>query len=245
MSAENSAEQDFGPHRLPFLSERDEVAHPDSGDSPHAVPSPDDDLALLRKSQGGDFAAFETLVDRFQPRAYAVARRIVGQQQDAEDVVQRTFLSLVEHIESFREESSVATWILRIATNHALQVLRKRRGLPTVSLEVSSDSDDDYATMPHPDYIAQWRDNPADLAQNAEVRKLVDLALAELDEKYRVVFVLRDIEGLTVKETATALGLSEPNVKVRLLRARLMLRERLTRALGNESARVVASHPPE
>jgi RNA polymerase sigma-70 factor (ECF subfamily) len=221
------------------------MAHLDSILSRQAEISPDDDLALLRKAQGGDFAAFELLVQRYQSRAYAVAWRIVGQQQDAEDVVQRTFLSLVEHLDSFREESSIATWVLRIATNHALQVLRKRRGLPTVPLEVNADPDDDYATVPHPDYIAEWRDNPADLAQRAEIRKLVDLALAELDEKYRVVFVLRDIEGFTIKETADALGLSEPNVKVRLLRARLLLRERLTRALGNESSRVFSSHPPE
>jgi RNA polymerase sigma-70 factor, ECF subfamily len=221
------------------------MAQLDSKVDQQAGPSPNDDLALLRRSQGGDFAAFETLVERFQSRVYAVAWRIVGQQQDAEDVVQRTFLSLVEHLDSFREESSVATWVLRIATNHALKVLRKRRGLPTVPLEGSIDQDDTYATVPHPDFIAEWRDNPANLAQHAEIRRLVDLALAELDEKYRLVFVLRDIEGFTIKETANALGLSEPNVKVRLLRARLLLRERLTRALGNESARIVSSHVPE
>jgi RNA polymerase sigma-70 factor (ECF subfamily) len=221
------------------------MAQLDSNHDKHEGTSPDDDLVLLHKAQSGDFSAFELLAQRYQSRVYAVAWRIVGQQQDAEDVVQRTFLSLVEHLDSFREESSVATWVFRIATNYALKVLRKRRGLPTVSLEVSADQDDDDATMPHPDYIAQWRDDPADLAQRAEARKLVDLALTELDEKYRLVFILRDIEGLTVKETANALGLSEPNVKVRLLRARLLLRERLTRALGNESARVFSRHPPE
>ena len=185
------------------------------------------------------------LVERYQARLLALAWRMVGQEQDAEDVVQRTFLSLVERLDSFREESSVATWILQICTNHALKVLRKRRGLPTVPLDAASDAVDSYATIPHPDYIARWRDNPAALAQNAETRRLIDGALAELDEKYRLVFVLRDIEGLSVRETAEALGLSESNVKVRLLRARLQLRERLTRALGGESTRVVADHPPD
>jgi RNA polymerase sigma-70 factor, ECF subfamily len=202
-----------------------------------------DDLALLRQASGGDFEAFSTLVERFQRRVFAVARRIVGDQHDAEDVTQQTFLSVLDHLGDFREESSVATWILRIATNHALKVLRKRRGLPRVSLDApTGDGDDSYATLPHPEFIAQWRDEPARLAQQQEVRQLIDTALDELPEKYRVVFVLRDVEGLSVKETAEALGLTEANVKVRLLRARLDLRERLTRALGDEATRMFPSH---
>jgi RNA polymerase sigma-70 factor (ECF subfamily) len=204
-----------------------------------------DDLDLLRQAQQGDFVAFEALVDRLQPRVYRLARRILGQAHDAEDVTQQTFLSLIEHIDQFRGESAVATWILRIATNHALKVLRKRRGLPTVPLEAVADPDDSYATLPYPGYIAQWRENPEDLAQRAEVRQLVEQALKDLDDKYRVVFVLRDIEGLSVKETAEALGLSEANVKVRLLRARLQLRERLTQALGDEAIRVFPTHAHE
>jgi RNA polymerase sigma-70 factor (ECF subfamily) len=201
------------------------------------------ELELLRRAQQGDFAAFESLVDRFQPRVYGLARRIVGQAQDAEDVTQQTFLSLIEHIDQFRGEASVATWILRIATNHALKVLRKRRGLPTVALETAADREDSYATIPHPEFIAQWNDNPASLAEKAELRQLLDEAVAELDERHRLVFVLRDIEGLSVRETAEALGLTEANTKVRLLRARLHLRERLTRVLGDEATRVFPDHP--
>ena len=137
----------------------------------------------------------------------------------------------------------MATWILRIATNHGLKLLRKRRGLPTVSLDAPvGDGEDSYATLSHPEFIAQWRDEPARLAQQREVRQLIEAALDELPEKYRVVFVLRDVEGLSVKETADALGLSESNVKVRLLRARLDLRERLTRVLGDEATRMFPSH---
>ena len=202
-----------------------------------------EDLELLRCARGGDFEAFSTLVERFQRRVFAVARRIVGNQHDAEDVTQQTFLSVMDHLGDFREESSVATWILRIATNHALKVLRKRRGLPTVSLDtLVGDGEDSYAALPHPEFIAQWRDEPARLAQQREVRQLIEAALAELPEKYRVVFVLRDVEGLSVKETAEVLGLTEANVKVRLLRARLDLRERLTRALGDEATRMFPSH---
>lgn len=202
-----------------------------------------EDIELLRHARGGDFEAFSTLVERFQRRVFAVARRIVGNQHDAEDVTQQTFLSVMDHLGDFREESSVATWILRIATNHALKVLRKRRGLPTVSLDAPArDGEDSYGTLPHPEFIAQWRDEPAKLAQQREVRELIEAALGELSEKYRVVFVLRDVEGLSVKETAEALGLSESNIKVRLLRARLDLRERLTRVLGDEATRMFPSH---
>jgi RNA polymerase sigma-70 factor (ECF subfamily) len=201
----------------------------------------DPDLDLLRRARLGDFSTFEALVSRFQQRIYSLAWHIVGQRQDAEDVVQQTFLSILEHLDTFREESSVATWVLRIATNHALKILRKRRGLPTVSLDLSADRDDE-ARLPHPVYIAQWRDAPEVLAQRAEVRHLLEQAAADLDDKYRLVFILRDVEGLSVRETAEALGLTESAVKVRLLRARLMLRERLTQALGDEATRVFPPH---
>jgi len=197
-----------------------------------------DDLSLLRRARGGDFVAFEALVGRLQGRVYGVARRIVGQSQDAEDVVQQTFLSVIEHLDTFRGDSAVATWVLRIATNFALKVLRKRRGLPTVPL----DGAESFANVPHPDYIAKWRETPDQLLERAELREQLDSAIGELDEKHRVVFVLRDIEGLSTRETAEAVGISEANVKVRLLRARLHLRERLTREFGDDATRVIPDH---
>jgi RNA polymerase sigma-70 factor (ECF subfamily) len=211
---------------------------------PTAAPQPpaDPDLELVRRARSGDFAAFEALVGRFQDRVYALARRIVGEPHDAEDVTQQTFLSLVEHLHDFRGESTVAAWVLRIAANHALKLLRKRRGLPTVPLADPGEPQEGYADAPHPEFIAPWREDPADLAGRREVRELIDRALTELDDKYRAVFVLRDVEGFSVKETAELLGLSEANVKVRLLRARLALREKLTRVLGDEAARVFPDH---
>lgn len=199
----------------------------------------DGDLAILRRAQAGDFSAFEQLLTRFQSRVYGVAYRIVGQAQDAEDVVQQTFLSLIEHIDTFRGESSVTTWVLRIATNFALKVLRKRRGLSTVDWNEESES---FASVPHPDYIAEWRETPDALLERAEMRELLDRAISDLSDKHRVVFVLRDIEGLSTEETADALGLSESNVKVRLLRARMQLRERLTRELGDDATQVTPNH---
>lgn len=209
--------------------------------NPIAVELAMKDEHLIAQAAGGDFAAFQELVSRFQSRVFGVALRIVGQRQDAEDATQQTFLSLIEHVDSFRGESSVATWILRIATNHALKLLRKRRGLPSVPLNGTTD-DDSYSSLPHPDFIARWSATPETLAQQAEVREQIESALNALDDKYRVVFVLRDIEGLSVRETAETLDLTEGTVKVRLLRARLMLRERLTREFGDEATRLFPDH---
>jgi len=207
-----------------------------------SVPPVDPDRDFVRRAQAGDFTAFEELVGRFQSRVYGLAYRMLGEPHDAEDVTQQTFLSLVEHLRDFREESVVAAWVLRIAANHALKILRKRRGLLTTTLTDTSGADEGYGDVPHPEFIAPWRDDPVDLAERHEIRELIDRALAGLDEKYRAVFVLRDVEGFTIQETADLLGISEANVKVRLLRARLALRERLTRVLGDETARVFPDH---
>jgi len=207
----------------------------DSGTSPT-------DLELLRSARQGRWDAFEALVERFEPRVFRLARRILQHREDAEDATQQTFINVMEHLDQFREEAAVATWILRIATNQALATLRKRRGRGTVPLETHSTPGDDETPMPHPEFIAQWRDDPADLAERSEVKELLGQALSELDEKHRVVFVLRDVEAFSTRETADLLGISESNVKVRLLRARLRLRERLTRTLGDESTRLAPDH---
>jgi RNA polymerase sigma-70 factor (ECF subfamily) len=199
-----------------------------------------DDLELLHRAQKGEWEAFETLVNRLEPRVYQLAFRIVRQQQDAEDVTQQTFLSVMENLDKFREEAAVSTWVLRIATNHALQILRKRRGVKMVALEQPVDAGEGYATMPMPEFIAQWKENPEDLAQRSEVKQVLHDALDELDPKYGIVFVLRDIEGYSTQETAELLDLSVSNVKVRLLRARLQLRERLTQQFGDEAHRILA-----
>ena len=192
-----------------------------------------EDLALVRRARQGDLAAFEQLVAAYERRVYTLARRIVGHEQDAEDVTQQTFVSVLEHLAGFREEASFYTWLMRIATHAALKVVRKRKGLPTVSLDEMTEPQEGYEGIPHPEFIADWRQSPEELVRNNEIRRLLDDALAELDENHRVVFLLRDVEGMSVKETADSLGISEANVKVRLLRARLQLRERLTRKLGD------------
>jgi RNA polymerase sigma-70 factor (ECF subfamily) len=199
--------------------------------------TPPDDL-LVQRAQAGDLAAFETLVARHERRVYVLALRMLRNEHDAEDVTQQAFLSALEHLNGFRGDAQFATWISRIATHAALKILRKRRGLDTVSLEASTDPSPESGALPHPEYIADWRDTPETLLDRRETRQLIADALAELDEKHRLVFLLRDVEGLSIRETAQALDLSEANVKVRLLRARLQLRERLTRAFGDPERRL-------
>lgn len=196
------------------------------------------DPELVRRAKAGDLGAFEALTTRYERRVFTLALRIVRHEQDAEDVTQQAFLSALENLGAFREEASFATWLFRIATHAALKVLRKRRGLETVSLDEATAPDERDGTVPHPEFIADWRQSPEQLVEQNETRRLLDQALSRLDEKYRLVFLLRDVEGLSIKETADALGLSEANVKVRLLRARLYLREDLTRVLGNPDHRL-------
>jgi RNA polymerase sigma-70 factor, ECF subfamily len=191
----------------------------------------DPDRGDVHRARSGDYAAFESLVCKYQQRVYRVAMRIVHQTQDAEEVVQQTFLSVIEHLDGFREESGFATWLMRIATNHALALLRRRTSRRTVPL---ADAAEDEQGLPRPEFIAEWREPPEQIAADREMRQLLTRILDDIDLKYSLVFVLRDLEGFSTEETAKILHISENNVKVRLLRARLMLRERLTRLFGEE-----------
>jgi RNA polymerase sigma-70 factor (ECF subfamily) len=200
------------------------------------------DGELVRQAQAGELAAFEALARRHEQRVYSLARRMLRHEHDAEDITQQTFLSALEHLEGFRGESTFSTWLLRIATHAALKIIRKRKGLDTVSLEAATEEQEGFDSIPHPEYIADWRQSPEQLVHKHELQRLLDEALSKLDEKHRLVFLLRDVEGYSVRETAAVLDLSEANVKVRLLRARLQLREHLTQTLGDPATRLVRSH---
>jgi RNA polymerase sigma-70 factor (ECF subfamily) len=197
------------------------------------------DAELVQRAKSGDLEAFEALTTRYEQRVYSLALRMLRQEQDAEDITQQTFLSALENLAGFRGEASFSTWLLRIAAHAALKIIRKRKGLDTVSLEEATEGTNDSDAIPHPEYIADWRQSSEELVHRNEIKRLLDEALGHLDEKHRMVFLLRDVEGLSVKETAEALGLSESNTKVRLLRARLQLRELLTRTLGDPARRVM------
>ena len=201
------------------------------------------ELELVQRAKAGELDAFETLTHRYEKRVYSLAFRILRQQQDAEDVTQQTFLSALENLVDFRGDAGFATWLLRIATHAALKIIRKRKGLETVSLDQATAEPDDSGAIRHPEYIADWQQSPEELVVRNEVRELLEAALDQLDEKHRLVFLLRDVEGLSIKATAETLGLSEANTKVRLLRARLHLREQLTRTLGDPARQLLRPSP--
>ncbi len=204
----------------------------------------DPDSELVRKAKRGDYDAFQKLVSKYERRLYTLALRILRQREDAEDVVQEAFLSVMEHLEEFREESTFHTWIVRIATNHALNLLRRRKTMKRVTAEETQDEDEE-APLPHPEFIAPWQDQPEAIANRKETQELLAGALERLEEKYLEAFLLRDVEGLSTEDTAKALGISEANARIRLFRSRLMLRELLTRTLGDEKNRLFPDHSHE
>ncbi|MBI4865322.1 MAG: sigma-70 family RNA polymerase sigma factor [Candidatus Wallbacteria bacterium] len=195
----------------------------------------DSDSPLLSRAREGDLTAFEELVTRHEKRVYAVARRMLRNDHDAQDVTQETFLSALDHLPRFREETRFGSWLLTIATHAALKVIRRRKGLELVPLEDAADA---IGGVPTPEWIAPWSRSPVELLETRETLRHLVAALDELADKYRLVFLLRDVARMSVRDTAAALGISEANVKVRLLRARLQLRERLTRLFGDSTRRM-------
>lgn len=184
-----------------------------------------DEAPLVAQSRGGDPRAFGELVRRYEAKIFRLAQHITQNREDAEDVLQETFLKAYEHLDQFQGNSKFYTWIVRIAVNQALMKLRRRKTNKTVSLDETIDTGEDTVVRE----IAAWGENPEQRFSREELGTILDSAIEELEPAYRSVFVLRDIEELSTEETAEALGLSVPAVKSRLLRARLQLRERLTR----------------
>lgn len=191
-----------------------------------------EDAELVSLAKKGNFEAFDALVTRHEKRLYLHVMKILQSREDAEDVVQTTFIQAMEHLAQFRGEASFATWITRIASNTALKSLRKRNGLERISLNEITEENEE-GIIPHPEYIADWRGDPLKIVEGRELQGILDEAISNLPEKHRLVFVLRDVIGMTIEETRDALGISAANVKVRLLRARLSLREKLTRRFGD------------
>ena len=155
---------------------------------------------------------------------------MTGSQADAEDVLQNTFLKAFQHIKEFEGRSSLSTWLYRIASNEALMLLRKRHQESSFS-DVSLEEDDEGRNF-DPVQLTDWCCLPEEEFLSAEARSALDRAVQHLPETLRIVFVLRDIEDLSIQETSQVLGLSETAVKTRLLRARLRLREELSSYYG-------------
>jgi len=186
----------------------------------------------LQALQAGDRAEFARMVDAYSGPIYRLALKMLGQDQDAEDVLQNTFLKALQHIDGFEGRSSLPTWLYRIAANEALMLLRKKR--PEIEMTDTEPEDDlsEYA----PTQFVDWCCLPEDETLSAEAKAQLDQAIQTLPETLRIVFLLRDIEGLSIQETSQALNLSETAVKTRLLRARLKLRERLSLYYGERLA---------
>jgi RNA polymerase sigma-70 factor, ECF subfamily len=177
----------------------------------------------VSKLQAGDREEFARMVDAYSARIYRLGLRMLNTEQDAEEVLQNTFLNAMLNLPRFEERSSLETWLYRIAANEALMLIRKRR--PEVSMDQEGGPDDFDQIRPRD--FADWSALPEDQLLDEEARRTLDEAVGRLPDPLRVVFVLRDIEDLSIKETAEALGLTEVNVKTRLLRARMRLREEL------------------
>jgi RNA polymerase sigma-70 factor (ECF subfamily) len=184
-----------------------------------------EESTLVEQARQGDALAFGELVRRYEGRIFRLAQHITQNREDAEDVLQETFLKAYEHLDQFQGHSKFYTWIVRIAVNQSLMKLRRRKSDRSVSLDETIDTGEDNIVRE----IAAWGENPEERFSREELGVLLDSAIQGLEPPYRSVFVLRDIEDLSTEETADALDLSIPAVKSRLLRARLQLREKLTR----------------
>jgi len=182
----------------------------------------------LTALQAGDRAEFARLVDIYSTPIYRLALKMLGNAQDAEDVLQTTFLKALQHVREFEGRSSLSTWLYRIAANEALMLLRRKSPVFSIDEEPVNDEGEEIA----PTEFTDWCCLPESELLSAESKKHLDRAIQNLPEKLRVVFLLRDIEGLSIKETGEALNLTETAVKTRLLRARLHLREQLSVYFG-------------
>lgn len=184
-----------------------------------------EELELVTKARTGDQAAFSSLVNRYEGKIFRLAMNITQNREDAEDVLQESFLKAYEHLEQFQGNSKFYTWIVRIAVNQALMKLRKRKSDRSVSLDEQIDTGEDVVVRE----IAAWDPDPEEQLSRGELQTILTEAVDSLAPIYKTVFTLRDVDGLSTEETAEVLDLSVPAVKSRLLRARLQLRDRLTK----------------
>jgi RNA polymerase sigma-70 factor (ECF subfamily) len=188
------------------------------------------DLEALQKK---DKRAFAKMVDENSDHMYRLALKLTGNPQDAEDVVQETFIKAFNHIERFEGRSKISTWLYRIATNEALMLLRKRKdGITHIDEGIETEKGDVL-----PIQIVDWCCLPEKEIMTDETRRVMQEAALQLSDANRAAFLLRDVEGLSTREAADALDISESALKVRLMRARLQLREELSDYFANRMAK--------
>jgi len=191
----------------------------------------DGDLALVHASKDGDTAAFEEIVKRYDRRLLCIAQNLVHNREDAEEVVQETFLKAFRHLDQFRADAKFSTWLIRIAMNQSLMMLRKLSSAKEVSIDRDGQSEEDNLPID----LSDWAPNPEELCRAAELREILR---RQLHPRLRMAFVLRDIEGLSLEQTAEALNLSVGAVKARAWRARIQLRERLSKYFRKDGGEI-------
>jgi RNA polymerase sigma-70 factor (ECF subfamily) len=177
------------------------------------------EAVIIKKAKEGDREALAELVSTYSERIYNLALRILRNREDAEDILQETFLTVLQKLETFDGRSNFFTWLYRIATNASLMKLRKKK-------LVFVDPPD--SPRHEAEIFVDWSQDPSFNIQNEEVKKIIDTSINQLSEIYRTVFILRDIEDLSIRETSKILNITEENVKIRLRRARLFLREKVS-----------------
>ena len=186
------------------------------------------DEELVTRARAKDFGAFEQLVDRYEDKVYRLAFRFVRNETEAKEIVQDTVLSVWRKLDTFKGDAQFGSWVYRVAANAALMRLRSQRRHPEVSTEeLPIDFLDTYGHVPASN--DNWARRPDDELQSDELRRRIQAAVDELPEIYRTVFLVRDVEGLSTEETAQVLDISVPTVKTRLHRARLALREAISK----------------
>lgn len=202
----------------------------------------DEEARLVQRLKGRDEAALETLMDQYGARIFGLALRLTGNRQDAEEVLQDVFWRILQNIGSFRGESKLSTWIYRIATNTALMKVRGRPKSQLVLLEEELGprmTEDGMIAEP----VADWTRLPSEEFERRELAQRIEEAINQLDPDYRIVFELRDIQGLSTEEACEVLELSVAALKSRLHRARLFLRKRLTDYLATRHPALMPPNP--
>lgn len=172
---------------------------------------------------GGDTQLFHELIRPHERSVYLMALSYMKNEADAEDVAQEAFVKAYRNLSSFRAEAKFSTWLISITLNEARTRLRRKMLVPMDSFDVPPDEDQHVS----PALLRDWREIPSEAAERGEIRKLLQEAISCLPDIYREVFVLRDVEEMNINDTAAALNISIPSVKVRLYRARIMLQKQL------------------
>jgi RNA polymerase sigma-70 factor, ECF subfamily len=195
--------------------------------APRFDPAQEHEAVLIRRIRDGETELFYELIRPYERRVFVIAFTILRNEEDAEDAAQDAFLKAFKHLAQFRSESRFSTWLIQVAINEAR--LRQRKSHLEIMRPIQDKQNEDGSYTPHD--FTDWREIPSEALERKEIREKLIAALASLAQKYREVFVLRDVEHMSIEDTAQALGISAGAVKTRLLRARLMLRDLLSPGL--------------